>query len=294
MLGALLPGDFAGAAQTPLPAPVLSDSAIWAEYGLQATERSKYGQYTVTAHQFRDSTGAFGALLWLRGDPAFPGVLTQRDNYVLLIDGGKASPEQIDKLAASLPERHVASLPTLTGYFPEEHRIHGSERYIAGPASLAKFEPRLPASLVAFERGAEAEVARYQIGANEEQLFLVSYPTPQIAMERLKAFQGVVGALRRTGPILVAVPAPVDSVAAQSLVSRVSYAPNLMWHEKSPVDPRKVGDMLLAISLLAVALMVGSVFLGFFLGGIRRLLARVGLGAGEESLTVLNLDQPQS
>jgi hypothetical protein len=292
--GALLPTQFAGAAQTPLPAPVLSDRAVWEEYGLKASERSKYGAHTVTAYRFQDSTGAFASLLWLRGDNAVGGVLAQFDNYVLLIEGGKPSPEQIQGLGASLPQRRVASLPILTGYFPAEHRIHGSERYIAGPASLAKFEPRLPASIVGFEMGAEAEVARYRIGDNEEQVFLVSYPTPQIAMERSKAFKGIVGTLRRSGPMLITVPAPVDSAAAQSLVSRVSYAPNLMWHEKSPVDVRQVGDMILAISLLALGLMVGSVFVGFFLGGIRRLFGRVGFGGGDESLTELNLQQPQS
>lgn len=270
-----------------------ADRPVWKEYGHEATERIASGSAQVTAHRFKDTTGAFAALQWLRGDPAIGGLLAQLDNYVLLFEGTKPSAEQIQQLGASLPDRRRASLPTIQNYLPDERRIPGSERYIAGPVSLEKFEPRVPASVIGFDQGAEAQVARYRMGGGEEQLLLVSYPTPQIAMERLKSFQGLAGAVRRSGPLLAVVPAPVNQSAAETLVSQVSYQSNLIWNERTPEDPRKVGDMLLAICLLALGLMVGSVLLGVFFGGVRRLFARFGIGAGDDSLTELNLQQPQ-
>ena len=287
--GAILPSEFSDSKQSAVTVPALTDKPVWEEYGLEASERAVYGAVSITAYRFKDSTGAFGAGQWLKGEGRLGTASTQADNYLLVFEGSKPSPQQIQQLTAGLPNKRRTSLPSLQNYLPADRLVAGSERYIAGPASLEKFEPRLPASILAFEKGAEAEVARYRIGENEEQLLLVSYPTPQIAIERQKAYQGIVGAVRRSGPLLAAVPAPVSTSAAQTLVGEVSYSPTLMWNEKTPVDPRKVGDMLLAICLLAAGLMVGSVLVGVFLGGIRRALGRVGVGAGDESLTELNL-----
>ena len=291
---AILPPDLAGAARTSTSEVALADRAVWNEYGLEASERASYGAATVTAYRFKDSTGAFAGRLWLNGDPAVSGMLAQIDNYLLNFSGVKFTPEQIQAFAAKLPSRHKASLPSLPAYFPARNVVPGSDRSLLGPASLAKFEPRLSASSVAFEKGAEAQVARYKLPTGEEQLLIINYPTPQIAMDRAKALQGIAGSVRRSGPLVVAVPAPVDKGAADALVAQVSYRPGIMWNEPAPVDVRKAGDMLLGICLLALGLMVGSIVFGVFLGGIRGALARARGDKSGQDFTSLHLTQPGS
>lgn len=289
---AILPAEFAGKQRTGQTNIELSDRPVWEEYGLEQTERAAYGSVGIAAYRFKDATGAFAGLQWLRGDEAIAGRLAQYGNYVLHFEGTKPSEDDVRRLGAALPNVRQSSLPSLRTYLPTGRKIASSERLLLGPVSLGKFEPRLPADLLGFQKGAEAIAARYRQGTKELQLVVVSYPTPQIAQERLKAFQSSPEFLvRREGPMLAVIPHPVDPAFSKTVLESMHYDPNLTWNEKIPEDPRKVADMLTSIGIITVVLILGSVLLGFALGGLRRIGARLGISSGDDTFTSLHLEQ---
>lgn len=286
----ILPDEFAGAKRSETSAVPVPDEAVWKEYGHEASEKAVYGPTTVTARRFKDTTGAFAALEWLDGDPAVKGKLTLVGNYVLQFEGGKPTDKQAAEFGAKLPELRRTSLPSLLNFVPGKNRVPSSGRYLLGPASLAKGEPSIPAEVVGFEQGAEGYLARYRGGGGEQQLLVVAYPTPQIAMKRLKGFLGLPNAVaRRSGTMVAVVVLPGSPAAAEQLVNAVEYTPSITWNEKAPEDLRKAGVMFVSIFTIAGFLMGGSVLLGVFFGTIRRVFALAGIQLADDSFTSLNL-----
>ena len=90
--------------------------------------------------------------------------------------------------------------------------IPNSERYILGPVSLARFEPRIAPSLAAFHLGTEAQLGRYRTPKGDLTLAIFSYPTPNIARERQEEFPKVPGTIaKRSGPLVGVVVQPPDA-----------------------------------------------------------------------------------
>ena len=84
-------------------------------------------------------------------------------------------------------------------------------------------------------------------------LTLVQYPTPQIAIERLRAFQaspesGSGFVARRTGPIIVVESGAVGSSDAKALLNSVNYEAEVTWNEATSVSKRdNIGNLILAV-----------------------------------------------
>ena len=299
---AILPDQFGGFHRVSTSRVALEDRPVWDEFGLEATESAEYAagdrKSSVTAYRMKDPTGAFAAFQWQRPANATSGqtsatisggTLLMHANYLLTFTG-QISPAEQAELQAKLPNNVNSSLPPLIGYLPVKGRIANSERYVLGPASLAKFEPRISASLASFERGAEVQLARYRSRSGELQLAIISYPTPQMAMERIRAFSGLAdAATARTGPMVVA--ALPKNPESEALVQSVSYQPKLTWTEPVSKDtPQDAAKMILAIMMLAGVLIAASVLLGMIFGGVRIAIGRFGIQTADHSLTTLNLD----
>jgi hypothetical protein len=211
-------------------------------------------------------------------------------NYVLTFQGNRPTPADLKQIFVHLPRYDQSSLPALRNYVPATHLVANSERYVLGPASLQKFEPRIPPSLAAFHLGAEAQIARYKTKNGESQLVIFTYPTPQMARERLDAFQKVDGVIaKRVGPLVAVIASPADADDAERLLAEVKYEPAITWSEKIPKPQGNPGDMLMGICILAAILIGLSVLFGFFLGGFRVALARFGIGSAHESFTSLGI-----
>ena len=72
-------------------------------------------------------------------------------------------------------------------------------------------------------------------------------------------------------------------------MSAISYQPNVTWSEKVPKNENP-GDMILAICILAGRLMVASVVLGLFFGGLRQVFgSKFGVQAIDDNFTSLHL-----
>jgi hypothetical protein len=299
---AILPESFSGFSRTASSPVSLEDRPVWNEFGLDAAERADYTagdrKVAVTAYRMKDPTGAFAAFQWQRPGNANSaqtaatvpgGKLVIHANYLLSISGDVTPAEQTE-LQGKLPGVLNSSLPPLPRYLPVKGRVANSERYVLGPVSLARFEPRISPELASFERGAELQLARYRTRSGEIQFVIASYPTPQMAMERLRAFGSLTdAALARSGPMVVA--ALPKNQEAEKLVQSVSYQPKLTWTEHVSKDtPQDAAEMILAISMLAGVLIVASVLLGMIFGGVRFGLGRFGIQTADHSLTTLKID----
>jgi len=305
----ILPKSFAGWTQTGdvkvVTKPEQADAAYPAvlnEYGFTAAETATYARpdgrsLTIKAAEFKDATGAYGAFTFYR-DPAMKSeqigtkaasanqrILFFRSN--ILVDAALdrvtgMSAAELRELAGMLPEVKgtLGNLPNLPEYLPKQGAVENSAKYILGPQALAATQTPLPAELAAFTVEPEILTQNYATPEGPVTLMLLEYPTPQIAIERLRAIQAAQGfdpkfAVRRTGPIIVAESGNVDNSDAKAVLNSVNYEAEVTWNEATSVSKKdNVGNLLLAVfGLIGILLLVGLVF-GVFMGGIRVLLTR--------------------
>jgi hypothetical protein len=285
--GAFLPEAFGAYTRTATGGVEVADRPVMDEYGFQAAERAEYDaagkKIAVTAWQLKDSTGAYAAAQLLR-----PGVV-QYGNYVLRVEGPLAAAD-LAQLQGKLPKPDRSALPILTQYFADKNRVKGSERYLLGPTSLAHVEPRIPSELAGFDKGAEGQVASYKMRqGGEAKLVLFTYPTPQIAGDRFRAFeQRPEWKARRHGP-MVALALDAAPEVAEALVSSIVYKPQLSWSEHVPKEENP-GEMIESIFILAAALVVASLVMGMFMGGFRQLFgSRFGVQSIDDNFTSLHI-----
>jgi uncharacterized protein DUF6599 len=313
----ILPKSFAGWTQTgevkTASKPEQVDSAypgVLSEYGFTGAETATYTRpdgrkLTVKAAQFKDATGGYGAFTFYR-DPSMKSerigtkaasanerILFFRSN--VLVDAAfdrvtGMSAAELRELAGMLPEAKAtaANLPNLPDYLPKENAQENSAKYILGPRALAAGKTPLASELVNFNVDPEVLTQSYSTPDGPVTLMLVQYPTPQIATERLRAFQAAASELpaRRTGPILVLESGNVGSSDAKNLLNSVNYEAEITWNEATSVAKRdNIGNLLVAVfGLIGILLLVGVLF-GVFFGGIRVLMTKYFPG------TVLDLPE---
>lgn len=305
----LLPKSFAGWTQTgdvkTVTQPAQADAAYPAvlnEYGFTTAETASYARpdgrkLTVKAAVFKDATGAYGAFTFYR-DPAMKSeqigtkaasanqrILFFRSN--VLVDAAfdritGMSAAELRDLASMLPEAkgQAGNLPNLPEYLPKQGVVENSAKYILGPQALAATQTPLSAELAGFKWEPEILTQNYSTPDGPVKLMLVEYPNPQIAIERLRAFQAATNSgtdlvVRRTGPILVAESGNLGSGDAKSLLNSVNYEAEVTWNEATSMSKRdNIGNLLMAVfGLIGILLLIGVIF-GVFFGGIRVLLTR--------------------
>lgn len=256
------------------------------EYGFVAAEKADYGEFQVTAFQFKDPTGAYAAAL---ADPHAVRV----GNYVISCEG--KCPKNITALAdASVPHVSHASVPSLGDYFPSKGLIPHSQRYILGPASLTAAAPEIPAAAAKFDFSTEGEIARYRTPSGETTLGIFSFATPSLARQQLPEFQKITGAaVKRTGPLVVV--AIGASPANSQLLKAIQYAGVVEENEKPPdkpleLKPESAGKMILSILSLAGLLLAFCLVSGLAVGGSLRLARKFGYSGAEGSLITLHLE----
>ncbi|MEZ5356703.1 MAG: DUF6599 family protein [Bryobacteraceae bacterium] len=277
------------------------DAAVWQEYGLDAAEHAVYPTFRATGYRLQDSTAALAVFQWLKPVGASPSTLEEnalqsgsrvflrRGNYVLDLDGFVPAREDLDLLYAQLPRLDHSALPALPGYLPADGLVPGSERYITGPASLAKFYPGIAPSLAAFSLGAEAQVGRFRTPAGELALGIFSYPTPQIARDKAAEFQKAAVA-KRTGPLVAVIVNPASADEAEKLLAKVNYKAAVIWNEGALKPEMNAGDLLIAIFVLIGVLIGFAVLGGAGFAGIRIAIRRMlGKETDEETTLTLHL-----
>jgi len=291
----------------PIQPVVITNAAVWGEYGLAASEQAEYSsgsrRFTAVAWRFKDPTGAMAAFQWQRPSGAVPSKLGQLavetpdsvvlafHNYLLRLIGWKPEASDLAPLLESLPQIDQSSLPTLPGYMPAADRVPNSERYVLGPASLAQFEPRIPPSVAAFHLGTEAQLAQFKAKGAAISMAVFSYPTPNLARDRADAFSKLPGALvKRTGPLVAVTLSPSDPDEAERILAKVQYQATITWNERLPTARDNVGNLILNILILTGLLVLFCAGAGVAFGGFRVLARRYLKGwVDEEPMIMLHL-----
>src|SRR5579872_569986 len=300
------PDTFGAFRRTSAQPVEVSDRALWAEYGFQQAELARYEsghqKFSATAYRLQDSTGALGAFDWQRPDPAKPSVLGKlavetadsvmlaHGNYILFFEGYKPTAAEIGGLIQGLPSLDQSPLPALMSYLPEKGLVTNSERYVTGPAGLQRFGSVISPSTAAFHLGAEAQLATFHGAGGEMRLAIFSYPTPQIARERLVDFQRISGAMaKRAGPLVAVVLAPANADDAERLLAQIRYEPKITLDERVPGARDNIGNLVVNIFRLTGILLVFCLVAGLSFGGFRALFRRAGPSGDAEGVISLHL-----
>ncbi len=308
----LLPPSFGGwqKAKTKAGAdPAQADAAygpLFKEYGFTDFEDATYTRegrtIQVKAARFADAGGAYGAFTFYKR----PQMLVEKigdqgaslSDLILFYRGNVLVKAQLDQvtamsaaelreLAGELPPVHgaAANLPALPGYLPRGAYVKNSAKYAAGPVGLSLIGAPVSAEMVDFSRGAEVVLGKYDTGSGEAVLVLISYPTPQIAGERMRAFEDLIQKnpqatdglrmVRRTGPIVVLAAGAVTPSEAKSLLAAVNYDANVTWNEATFLGAKNnIGNLVVAALMLAGIILLFALAAGVAFGGVRLLLKR--------------------
>lgn len=273
-----------------------ADSVVLKEYGFAGFEMATYirngRKIDVKAARFNDATGAYGAFTYYiqpqmqtekigdQGASNNTRILFYKGNILVDVTLERVtamSGADLRVLADALPrpKGNVSTLPVLPTYLPRQSYLPHSARYIVGPEALGRLGVPLPSNLVDFSKGPEVAIARYRSSRGEASLTLISYPTPQIATERLRAMEsaslpGGTFYYKRTGPIVAAVNGDIPSSEAQSLLASVNYEADVtLTQGTKPKHRDNPGAFIIAVCVLIGIMLMVALILGFAFGGAR-------------------------
>ena len=135
--------------------------------------------------------------------------------------------------------------------------------------------------------GAEAQIGSYWVTGGRMELSVFSYPTPQIARQRIEEFQKLPAAMaRRNGPLVALVRGAKDADAAERLLASVKYQASVTESQRLPTRRDNVGDLIMNIFILIGILLSLFVVAGLAFGFLRRW---AWAGRDDEAMTVLRL-----
>ena len=318
----VLPQQFAGwqvkDSVTKSSDPMVADEAnapVLREYGFQRFEEAIYTRedgrtLAVKAAVFDDASGAYGAFTYYKTpemrNEKIGGQASSLNNRVLFYEGNTLIDAVFDKLtvmsAAELrelagllpqPPPNARNLPSLPTYLPKPSYEKNTAKYIMGPITLGRVGSPLPTPMVDFKSGAEVVLGKYAAAAGDATLMLISYPTPQIAIEKLRQIDashqtsppqpGVAPILdvgpffdKRTGPIIAIAAGPLSQAEARSLLSSISYEADVTWNENTYLSKKNnVANFLFNAILLSIIVVGLSLVAGIAFGGFRILMKRL-------------------
>lgn len=293
---AMLPEAIGPYKRTATATPDVQERPIWDEMGLKSVENGSFEgekhKFSVNLYRLQDPTGAMAALQWQRAGVKKTDHLTQTGNYLIFFSGYQPTAEELKIVQDALLSVDRSSLPVLAGYLPANGLAANSERYVLGPAALQKFLPAISPSIAAFNYGTEAQTGVYKNAKGEMPLGIFNYPTHQIAMQQVAAFEKVQGAVvKRSGPMIAVVVNPPDPDFAQQVLSQIRYQAEVTESEYVPTQRDNPGELLYNAFLLIGILLALAVVSGLFFGGIRSARRRFGKAGEDEAIVSLHLKQ---
>jgi hypothetical protein len=227
------------------------------------------------------------------------------------------SAAELRELAQQLPIVHggAAALPEVVSYLPTQSLVPNSVRYVVGPVGLADIGSPVPAQIADFSRSAEIATAEYKPRWGTATLAVISYPTPQIAVQAERGLVQFVAmpnaqlegtmvvpsskggeiAFRRSGPLLIYVSGADTEGEARALAESVNYSASVTWNQPPQVTANGVVKLVVYSLVLALMLIAIFVVLMIFFGGsyfaLTRFFPRLKLPAQDRDLIKLNLKE---
>jgi hypothetical protein len=301
-LPAILPDTIGAWQKGAASAAATPDQKVWVEYGLQDAETAPYTdgdrKFSISAWRFNDATGAMAAFYEIRAD-AHPAALmglaaetadrqiVAAGNYLFVFNGYRIKPEELSHVVATVPQYEHSPLPSLPKYMPPGD-IAGSERYIVGPSALAHFLPAIPSSTAGFHFSAEGEMALYGKKGKETTIVIFSYPTMEMARDRVPHFQEIPGSIvKRSGPLVAVALNAANPNEAETLLAQIKYQASITVPEHAPVPKVNFGSLLVSVVKLVFVVMGFCLLSGLVVGGLRILFRRGGeSGEGDDMISL--------
>jgi hypothetical protein len=279
----------------------LPDEDAHKEYGLQRVISRSYTdggvKTSVQVFELNIIPGAYGLFTFNRGQLPPNCREFQQGRYVVRVS-------RIDADADSDADRQIfeALKPNLTGgegelpslplHLPETDKIAESEKYIVGPAGLARLKNFSDLKdAIGFGLGAEVTVADYRNGAGQMNVLIAEYYAPQSAADGEARIQEHFNALpqdekdhlilNRVGNYIVVISKIQDMQAAQNIAGQIKYQKKIYWEGRKftdiPLEYRPPDPLVTEDVSRTVKTMVRS----FYWTGIALLSALlVGFAAG--------------
>jgi hypothetical protein len=305
--GAIFPDSVKNYQKGVNKAVLTPDLPLLDEFGLDATEQAEYASgklhFNATAWRFHDPTGAMAFFESKRPSGAKPakitnlsvstsdGVIFAYGNYVFQVTGNLPPPDTFAELYARVPKLDESPLPTLLGELPADGLVPNSERYILGPVSLDRFDPKISPSVAAFHLGTEAIAGKYKSSKGVLTLAIFNYPTPNLARERYQEFQKIQGAVaKRAGPLVAVTVDASDPDAAERVLSRVRYESNVTLNEQVPINDTVPKIKFILNVFIFAGLLIGlCAVAGLAYGGFRVLSRKLHRGQDPDAMITLHL-----
>lgn len=307
--GAISKGDDPSFADE-VNAPVLR------EYGFERLEKATYTrddgrQLAIKAAVFSDASGAYGAFTFYKTplmlNEKIGGQASSLNNRVFFYQGNILVDAVFDKLSAMSaaelrelagmlpqPPGNSGNPPPLPTYLPRQSYQKNTAKYILGPITLDRVGSPLPSSAVDFKSGAEVVIAKYDATAGDATLMLISYPTPQLASEKLRQIDAAHATTvqppsgspaildvapffdKRTGPIIVIASGPLARKEAQVLLALVNYEADVTWNENTYTSRKdNVANLIFNVFVLCGIVVGLAIIAGIAFGGMRILTKRI-------------------
>lgn len=334
----LLPHGFSGwqkverhVGTTPAQIDAVNAAAL-SELGFTDYEQATYERtgrkLHIKAARFSNATGSFGAFtLFTHPDMVAESIGSGsfvENGHILfykadiLINAVFETPTvmsaaELRALSDSLPTLSggAASLPEPVKYLPSQSFVAGSDHYAVGPATFSRVDSVLPLEIVGFDKSAEVAVGDYRTASGTARLTILSYPTPQIAIDRFSklldwvtaakdpgvaqqlrtqtedarrpSFQGTLTVaadggsvtFRRSGPMVILVSGAISRSEAISLVQSVNYDADVRMLQAPPVTIHAITSLIVGCFILIAVIIAIFLLLGFSLGGLQYLLRRL-------------------
>jgi hypothetical protein len=255
----------------------LPGADVLREYGLQRVVSRVYtdgrAESSVEVFELNLIQGAYGLFTFNRGQLPPNSREWRQGRYVVRISRREADADPDRQMFEAIKPGLIGGegeLPPLPLHLPEADKIAESEKYVAGPAALArlkKFSDLKDA--IGFGVGAEVTTADYRSGGGQMNLIIVEYYAPQTAAEGEARIRDYFKALpqaekdrlilKRVGNYVVAMSNVQDMPAAQNIIGQIKYQKKIYWAgrkftdiplEFRPPDPLAVENMTQTVKTL--------------------------------------------
>jgi hypothetical protein len=235
----------------------IENGRLFEDVGFSKLSRRSYrlregGTVTVTITALIDFRAAYSLLTLLRNNPiqegppgdAFsrtPGriLFFQGSNWVL-INGDHTSEELLRRMAVFVSERlgpRGRKPPSLISHFPKTGFDVSGLRYFPGVKPFETFSSPEIVKALHIQIDAEIAESRYALQGQEGTMFLISFPTGEIADEYFAEFseREVSGTkatnrfARKAGPIVAILEGRFSAAAADNILGTLSYSYSIQW-----------------------------------------------------------------
>lgn len=277
----------------------LPDASALREYGLQRVVSRVYVdgkvESSVEVFELNLIPGAYGLFTFNRGQLPPNSREFYHGRYVVRVSRREIDADSDRQIFEAIKPDLIGGegeLPALPLHLPETDKIAESEKYIAGPAALARLEKFSDLKdVVGFGAGAEVTTADYRSGGGQMNLIIVEYYAPQSAADGEARIRDHYNALpqnekdrlilKRAGNYVIAMLNVQDMPAAQNIVSQIKYQKKIYWAGRKftdiplayrPPDPLVVEDfnqtvktLVRSFYLMGIAIL-SALLLGFAAG----------------------------